>query len=202
RSLIDAVVDTEDRRFFQHNGVDMSSVARAMVINAQEGTLIQGGSTITQQLVKNEILTSRRDVGRKMKEATLAIRLESELSKNEILKRYLNTIYFGEGAYGVRAAAERFFGKKDMRDLTPAESAMLAGLIRDPSGYNPFSHPDIARARRTYVFRQMVAMKHLEPKDVERYEAEPLPAAPQQVQPEVKDYFVEEVKRRLLQDVR
>src|SRR5690349_3166272 len=95
KSLIDAVLDTEDRRFYQHNGVDVSSVARAMVVNAQEGHLTQGGSTITQQLVKNEILTSKRDVGRKMKEATLALRLEHELSKNEILKRYLNTIYFG-----------------------------------------------------------------------------------------------------------
>src|SRR5256714_254751 len=89
KSLIDAVVDTEDRRFYQHNGIDMSSVARAMIVNAQEGSLTQGGSTITQQLVKNEILTSRRDVGRKMKEAALAIRPEGELSKNEILKRYL-----------------------------------------------------------------------------------------------------------------
>jgi penicillin-binding protein 1A len=201
KSLIDAVVDTEDRRFFQHNGVDISSVTRALVINAQEGHLIQGGSTITQQLVKNEILTSQRDVGRKMKEATLAIRLETELSKNEILKRYLNTIYFGEGAYGVRTAAERFFGK-DVGQLTPAESALMAGLIRDPSGYNPFSHPDTARARRTYVLRQMLAEKHLNQADVERYEAEPLPLAAQQVQPEAKDYYVEEVKRRLLQDVR
>jgi penicillin-binding protein 1A len=202
KSLIDAVIDTEDRRFYQHNGVDMSSVARAMIINAQEGSLSQGGSTITQQLVKNEILTSRRDVGRKMKEAALAIRLEGELSKNEILKRYLNTIYFGEGAYGVRTAAERFFGKNSVGELTPPESALLAGLIRDPSGYNPFVHPDSARARRSYVLRQMVAMKHLDPKDAERYDVEPLPTAPQQVQPEVKDYFVEEVKRRLLQDVR
>src|SRR5438445_4526684 len=201
KPLIDAVIDTEDRRFYQHNGIDMSSVARAMIVNAQEGSLTQGGSTITQQLVKNEILTSRRDVGRKMKEAALAIRLEGELSKNEILKRYLNTIYFGEGAYGVRTAAEHFFGK-DVGQLTPPESALLAGLIRDPSGYNPFSHPDTARARRTYVLRQMVAQKHLDPKDFERYDAEPLPTAAQQVQPEVKDYFVEEVKRRLLQDVR
>lgn len=201
-SLVHAVVDAEDRRFFEHAGVDVSSVVRAAVVNAQSGHVAEGGSTITQQLVKNEILTSRRDVGRKVKEAALALRLEHELSKNKILERYMNTVYFGEGAYGVQAAAEHFFGE-NLGDLTPPQSALLAGLIRNPEGYDPFSHPDNARARREYVLRQMVADKHLDPAEFDADNAAPLPTAPQAPQaPEAKDYFVEEVKRRLLNDVR
>lgn len=199
--VVHAVIDAEDRRFYQHGGVDMSSIFRAMVINAEAGHVAQGGSTITQQLVKNELLTSRRDVGRKVREAALAVRLEGELKKDTILERYLNTVYFGEGAYGVRAAAEKFFGK-DLPDLQAGEAALLAGMIRDPLGYNPFLHPEVARSRRRYVLHQMAAEGHLSTAEAERFDLDPLPAAPSELQNEPKDYFVEEVKRRLLQDPR
>jgi len=199
QSFINAVVDTEDRAFYRHGGVDMRATMRALLVNTRQGDVTQGGSTITQQLIKNSLLTPRRSIDRKLREAILALRLEGELDKNEILERYLNTVYFGQGAYGVRAAAERFFNK-ELRDLTTPEVALLAGQISDPAGYDPFVNPDRARSRRAYVLNRMVAEGDLAPTDADRYAHEALPAAPANPQPKPDSYFVQEVQRRLLAD--
>ncbi|MEX2659789.1 MAG: PBP1A family penicillin-binding protein [Acidimicrobiales bacterium] len=154
-AMVDAVVAAEDRSFRDHGGLDRSGIARALWVDLRGGGL-QGGSTITQQLVKNSYLTSQRTVSRKLKEAILAIKVERQLSKDEILERYLNRIYFGRGAYGVEAAAQAYFAT-GADDLDVAQSALLAGLIRSPESADPTRSPDIARRRRASVLDAMVA---------------------------------------------
>jgi penicillin-binding protein 1A len=145
--LIDAVLATEDRDFFEHGGVDPVGIARAFYNDVRGRGVQQGGSTITQQYVKNVYLTSERSITRKVKEAVLAVKLERELDKEEILGRYLNTIYFGRGAYGVGAAARAYFGK-DVRQLGLPEAAYLAGLIRAPEAADALADPVEASRRR------------------------------------------------------
>ncbi|MDQ1402654.1 MAG: penicillin-binding protein, partial [Actinomycetota bacterium] len=137
--VIRAVLDVEDTRFYSHGGVDLRGTTRALLTNAQNGGVKEGGSTITQQLVKNSLLTPERSVHRKIEEAVLAVRLESHMTKRQILERYLNTVYLGNGAYGVEAAAEQYFGRS-VSDLGAAEAAFLAGTIRNPVGYDPIVH--------------------------------------------------------------
>jgi membrane peptidoglycan carboxypeptidase len=146
KDVVDAVLAVEDESFYTHKGVNLKSLVRAMLVNVSAGEVTQGGSTITQQLVKNSLLTSARDADRKILEASYAVRLERQMSKDQILERYLNTVYLGNNAYGLQAAAETYFGKNvDQLDLW--EGAFLAGLIRNPSGYDPIAHPERARAR-------------------------------------------------------
>jgi penicillin-binding protein 1A len=154
RSLRDAVVVIEDRRFYEHAGVDLQAIGRAAVVNLTEGTVVEGGSTITQQLIKNLYLGDAQTFGRKLNEAFLAIQLERQLTKRQILTRYLNTVYFGEGAYGAQAAAKTYFGI-DASDLTLAQSAMLAGLITSPNHFDPYVRIRSARGRRNVVLRLM-----------------------------------------------
>ncbi len=153
--LIDAVVATEDGDFFNHEGVDPWGIARAAYRDIRNDGVQQGGSTITQQLVKIELLSPERSVTRKLKEASLAIKLERELSKEEILTRYLNIIYFGRGAYGIEAASRAYFDK-DVSELTLADSAFFAGLIRAPSTADPQSNPEEAARRRSTTLDLMV----------------------------------------------
>lgn len=149
--LRQAVVAVEDRRFYRHFGLDPVRIVGALIANIKAGgKAVQGGSTITQQLAKNAFLTPAKTLQRKLEEAVLAIVLEQRYSKNKILELYLNTIYFGEGAVGIENAAEIYFGK-NASDLTLAESALLAGLPRAPSAYDPFRHPELAKARRNLV---------------------------------------------------
>lgn len=155
KSLIEAVLATEDRRFFAHGGVDVLGIARAMFVNARAGRVVQGGSTITQQLAKNMFLTPERTLKRKVQEAILAFYLEGRYSKQEILGIYLNRVYLGAGAYGVDAAARRYFDKS-ARELTLDESAMLAGLLKAPSRYAPTSNGKRARDRARQVLINMV----------------------------------------------
>ena len=202
--LVKAIVDVEDERFWDHNGVDVRGTLRALYTNIEAGGIEQGGSTITQQLVKNALLTSKRDAGRKVKEAVLAVRLENQLSKREILERYLNTVYFGNGAYGVQAAAERYFGV-DVGKITAGQAALLAGIIRNPVGYDPFTNPEVAKRRRSIALGRMVRSGDLTATDAERAEAVPIPSTPSNVVPTADGgtgYFVEEVKQRLLDDER
>ena len=199
--LINAVIAVEDERFWQHGGVDIRSTGRAMMSNVEAGGVTQGGSTITQQLVKNTLVTPERSLGRKMKEAVLALRVEGELSKEEILEKYLNTVYFGSGAYGVQAAAETYFGV-DVEKVTVGQAALLAGIIRNPTGYEPFRYPDQAKQRRSIALDQMVKEGYLEETEADRLREEPLPTAPHSLLPAPNDYFVEEVKQRLLDDPR
>jgi penicillin-binding protein 1A len=154
QTLRDAIVATEDRRFFSHWGVDPIGIARAVVQNYRRGRIVEGGSTITQQLTKVLFLTPDKSLERKLKEAALALQLERRYSKDRILEMYLNQIYFGHGAYGVEAAARTYFGK-GVAELTVREAALLAGLPRAPTTYSPFEHPEAARARREIVLRRM-----------------------------------------------
>ncbi len=154
-SLVDAFIAVEDRRFWDHWGVDPAGIARASLKNMSSMSTRQGASTITQQLARNLFLTFDQTLSRKIKEAVLALRIEQNYSKREILEMYLNQIYFGDGAYGVQAAARRFFGK-DVGDLTLAESSLLAGLPRNPRDYSPRRHPEAALRRRGIVLRSMV----------------------------------------------
>ncbi len=153
-SLVDAVTATEDRRFFSHVGLDPQGIARAMVVNAKAGKFIQGGSTITQQLAKNVFLTPDRTLKRKLQEMLLAFWLEARFSKEEILSIYLNRVYLGAGNYGVDAAARHYFGTS-ARDLTLAQSAVIAGLLKAPSRYSPTSDPELSRKRAHQVLLNM-----------------------------------------------
>jgi len=155
RHLVDAVLATEDRRFRAHFGIDPLGLARAMYKNVQAGSVVEGGSTITQQLAKNLFLTPERTVTRKLQELVLAIWLETQLSKNEILESYLNRVYFGAGTHGVEAAAKRYFGKS-ARKITVAEAALLAGLLKAPSKYAPTRNPRLAEERASIVLANMV----------------------------------------------
>ena len=153
--LIKAVLATEDRRFYEHFGIDVPGTARALNANAKAGGVVQGGSSITQQLAKNLFLSNERTIERKIKEAYLALWLESRLTKNEILKLYLDRGYMGGGAFGVDAAAQYYFGKS-ARDVTLAEAAMLAGLFKAPSRFSPNVNLPAARARANVVLDNLV----------------------------------------------
>lgn len=150
-----AVIAVEDRRFYDHHGVDPRALARAIVVNLRAGQVAQGGSTITQQVAKNLFLTPDRTLARKIKEALLALKLEQRFTKEEILSLYLNRVYFGAGTYGIEAAAERYFGKP-AKDLTVYQAALLAGLLKAPSRYNPVRDPDLAKTRAEIVLSTMV----------------------------------------------
>jgi membrane peptidoglycan carboxypeptidase len=152
----DAVIAIEDERFYRHNGVDVRGVLRALRSNAAAGDIEQGGSTITQQYVKQELLRDdSRTVERKVQEASMAIQLERRYSKDRILELYLNAIYFGNGAYGIEAAAHQYFAKSAAA-LNIAEAALLAGLIQRPGATNPFADPEAALERRHLVLERML----------------------------------------------
>lgn len=153
--LLQAFVSAEDARFYKHRGIDLFSIIRAFTKNLKAGAIVQGGSTITQQVTKSFFLTPARNYKRKIKEAILAYRLDKSFSKDEVLYLYLNQIYLGHGAYGVEAAAENYFGKK-AKDLNLAECAILAGLPQAPSRYSPFRHKEKAKQRQIYVLNRMV----------------------------------------------
>jgi penicillin-binding protein 1A len=154
-ALINAFIAAEDSRFYKHKGIDFYSIVRAFFKNLEAGTIVQGGSTITQQVTKSFLLTPERSYTRKLKEAILAYRIDKAFNKNEILYLYLNQIYLGHGAYGVEAAAENYFGKT-VKDLNLAECAILAGLPQAPSKYSPFKYPERAKQRQIYVLNRMV----------------------------------------------
>ena len=155
--LQDAVVAIEDQRFWSHRGVDLKAIIRAAYVNATTGRIEEGGSTITQQYVKNRLLSPEQTITRKLREASLAWQLEQQLSKEEILGRYLNTVYFGQGAYGIQRAAETFFSKPAAQ-LTLREAALLAGLIAGPVRWDPIDRPVQAVARRNHVLDRMLAL--------------------------------------------
>lgn len=155
KHLVDAVIAFEDRRFFDHVGIDVRAILRAAFVNAMAGEVRQGGSTITQQLVKMEWLSPEPTFARKIQEAVLAIWLERRLTKQQILERYLNSVYLGGGAYGIAAAARRYFGKSP-EDLNLAEAAMLVGAIQAPSRYAPTVSLETARRRAALVLAAMV----------------------------------------------
>lgn len=193
--VIDAVVAIEDRRYFNHLGVDLRAVIRAAVRNVEEGGIVEGGSTITQQYVKNALLLTDRTVDRKIQEASLAFQIEREYSKEQILEFYLNTVYFGAGAYGVEAAAQTYFGKP-IGAVTLGEAALLAGLIKAPSRYDPYTTTDAAVARRSLVIDALLDTGRVGSSEAEAARTEPIRLqAPDPEATYPAGYFVEEVKR-------
>ncbi len=152
--FLEAVVATEDRRFYDHEGIDYFGILRALIHNMKAGEWVEGGSTITQQLAKNVFLTNEKTLRRKWEEWFIAKKIERTYSKKEILEMYVNRVYFGEGAWGIKKAAETYFGK-DVSELTVSESALLAGLIKAPSALSPVSHYEKAIARRNVVLQLM-----------------------------------------------
>ncbi len=168
-----AFVAAEDRRFFDHPGVDAIGIARAFWTNLQEGEISQGGSTLTQQLVKQLIVGDERSYERKLKEAVLAWRLERELTKEQILELYMNYVFLGAGNYGIQAAAEDYFGVS-AEALDPGQAALIAGLIPAPSRYNPRRQPEEARIRRAVVLRVMVEEGYVDPIDAIDYLGDPV----------------------------
>jgi penicillin-binding protein 1A len=169
-----AIVAIEDRRFFEHRGVDMRAIGRALWADITEQSVVQGGSTITQQFIKNSYVRNQQSIGRKLREAALAWQLEQQWSKKKILTAYLNTIYFGNGAYGIDQAAITYFGHHAKR-LTLAEAALLAGLPADPSRYDPVANPRAARSRRETVLRTMLEQGAISPKQFAAASRQPLP---------------------------
>lgn len=155
RHVVDAVVSIEDRRFFEHWGVDPIGLMRATIVNLRAGRFVQGGSTLTQQLAKNMFLSAERTMTRKLDELVISVWLEARLTKEEILELYLNRVYFGGGAYGIEAAAQLYFDKS-ARAVTVAEAAVLAGLLKAPSRYAPTANPGLARARGRIVLATML----------------------------------------------
>jgi len=164
--LVNAVVAVEDFRFYQHRGVDLIGIARALLVNLRAGETVQGGSTITQQVAKNLFLHPRRTLERKFEELALALLLEARFTKEQILELYLNSSYFGEGSYGVESAAQTYFGKS-VSNLTLAESALLAGLLQAPSAYSPYKHPEKALNRRRTVLDRMAELGYIKPDEAE-----------------------------------
>lgn len=165
--LIEAFIAAEDSRFYEHGGIDLVSIARAFYKNIYAGEIVQGGSTITQQVAKSFFLSPEKSYTRKIREAILAYRIDKYFSKDEVLYLYLNQIYLGNGAYGVEAAASTYFGK-NAKNLTLSESAMLAGLPQAPSRYSPIKYFSRAKARQEYVLDQMVHNNFLTKEDAEK----------------------------------
>ena len=198
--LAQAIVAIEDRRFYQHNGVDIRGILRAGWRNSQAGSTREGGSTITQQLARLMYLSPERTLRRKVQEAIIAVWLESQLTKEDILLRYLNTAYFGAGAYGVDAAARRYFGKK-AGELSLAEDAMLAGLVRAPSQLAPTRNFGGAKERQEIVLQTMVETKAITAAEAETARAQPVNLRTPPETPPGSNYFVDMVAgdvRRLL----
>ena len=156
KMLIEAFIAAEDARYYKHKGIDFFSIIRAFFKNVEAGTIVQGGSTITQQVTKSFFLTPEKNCARKIKEAILAYRIDRRFTKEEVLFLYLNQIYLGHGAYGVEAASENYFGKP-VEELNLAECAILAGLPQAPSRYSPFRYPERAKQRQIYVLNRMVS---------------------------------------------
>ncbi|MGZ8764489.1 MAG: transglycosylase domain-containing protein [Acidimicrobiia bacterium] len=210
QSLIEAVIVTEDESFYTNPGVDLEATIRALAANLGSGDIRQGGSTITQQLIKNRIVGIKQDLSRKMKEAILAFRINANYSKNEILEQYLNTVYFGQGSYGVKAAAERLFiapdpvtgapVTKNLSQLTVADSALLAALISNPNGNNPFSNPAGAVERRNLVVQRMLEKGYITPEEAGTAVFTPLPTIPPPAELRPNDYYVQEVQNRIIQE--
>ena len=196
QSLRDAIIATEDKRFYYHWGLDPIGIARAVMQNYRSGRIVEGGSTITQQLTKVLFLTPDKSLERKLKEAILALELERRYAKDRILEMYLNQVYFGHGAYGVEAAARTYFGKS-VSELSVRESALVAGLPRAPSSYSPFEYPDAAKRRRETVLRRLVEYGSISEEDSKRLARSDLGLIPPERRRNTGQYFLEYVQQAL-----
>jgi len=196
RHLKEAILSTEDAKFYDHPGVDVKGILRAIVRNILAGEYAEGASTITQQLAKTLFLTPRKTMMRKIKEAFLAFQIERRYTKDEILELYLNQVYFGSGAYGVEAAAQIFFGKT-VADLTLAESALIAGMPKSPSRYSPLVNRTLARKRRNVVLHQMFTNQVITESQWKAAKTAEVDLAPRRERLEKAPYFVAHTTRLL-----
>jgi penicillin-binding protein 1A len=192
----DAITSVEDQNFFTHWGIDFYGIARAGLKDVMAGRVVEGGSTLTQQLSKNLFLTPERTFRRKIQEAMLAIQIERLYTKQQILTMYVNLHFMGHGQYGFAAAAEYYFGK-ELKDLNIEEAAMLAAIPRSPPNYSPIAHPDRALLRRNYAIDRMVAEKKITVAQGEEAKSHPIKIAEKQRRDEIAPYFVEELRRYL-----
>ncbi|GAB7079335.1 penicillin-binding protein 1A [Megalodesulfovibrio paquesii] len=199
--VVNAFLAAEDSSFYEHEGIDLQAIFRAFSKNVAAGGIVQGASTITQQVVKRLLLTSQKSYIRKAKEAILSYRLERRLSKNEILSIYLNDIFLGAGAYGVEAAARVYFSKH-VTDLTLAEGALLAGLPKAPTTYNPYHDPKVAKERQQYVLGRMLELAWISQADYDAALAAPLDYKSMEDPTFGRGaYYLEEVRRKLIADL-
>jgi len=197
--LQNGVVAMEDRDFFKHAGFSVRGILRALLNDLVTGRAKQGGSTLTQQLSRGVFLTQQKKIIRKIREIILAVQIEYSFSKAEILQLYLNEIYLGSGAYGVKAAAKRYFNK-DLSELTTGESALLIGLIPSPGNYNPFVNPDRSRERRNLVLQVMYEQGYISAEDLAKAKEEPLPQKEPSADVDKPGlYFIEHIRRMLEQ---
>ncbi len=196
KDLREAVIATEDTRFYSHFGVDPMGVARAVYQNFRRGRIVEGGSTITQQLAKVLFLTPDKSLERKLKEAVLALELERRYTKDRIFEIYLNQIYFGQGAFGVEAAARTYFGK-GVTELDLAECALLAGLPKAPATYSPFEHPEAAKRRRATVLTRMVETGALKSEQAKPAAETDLDLLPPEKRRTTGQYYLEYVQQQL-----
>ncbi|CAN5835821.1 PBP1A family penicillin-binding protein [soil metagenome] len=195
-----ATIAVEDRRFFEHDGVDIEGIARAAVADVKAGSIVEGGSTITQQLVRNLYISRERTVQRKVKEACLATKLDGAWTKHRILTTYLNQVYYGSQAYGIEAASQTLFSRPAL-DLTLSQSALLAGLTQAPSVYNPFTAPARARARRAVVLRAMFDTGVITRRQHARAMKSSLELAPGRLYSQIREpYFFGYVRDRLIEE--
>jgi penicillin-binding protein 1A len=193
-----ATIAIEDRRFFQHGGLDYEAIIRAAVRNLEEGAIVQGGSTITQQLVRNLYIGRERSLERKTKEACLALKLEEEHTKQWILETYMNQVYFGNHAYGIEAAAQTYFSKSAAK-LNVVQAALLAGLPQAPSAYDPFKRPDEAVRRRNDVLRAMFSAGYINATDYDASIQAPLELKAGQLYTKIREpYFFSYVREQLI----
>lgn len=199
-NLIKAIIAVEDSRFYQHFGLDIKGILRAFWRDITSMRMVEGGSTLTQQLSKVLFLTPEKTLIRKIREAFLAINIERRYSKDEILSLYLNQIYFGEGAYGVEAAARTFFGK-NAQELTLAESAMIAGLPRSPTLYSPINHPEKARQRMEVVLDRLLSEGYISQQDHDLAAQTGFSLSPTQIQEDPAPYFTETIRRMIEEEL-
>ena len=167
KDYINAIVAVEDRRFFEHNGIDVISIARAIIKDIQTRKLVEGGSTITQQLAKNTYFTQKKELTRKVAEVFMAFEYEKNCTKEEILELYVNTIYFGDGYYCVYDAAQGYFNKIP-EEMNLYESTLLAGIPNAPSVYAPTKNPELAKQRQAQVLNKMVKYDYLKQEDADK----------------------------------
>ena len=198
-SFIDALIVAEDKDFLQHHGVDLISIVRAFWANLSSGRVVQGGSTISQQLIKNLFLSPEQTYTRKIKEAVLALQLEAKYTKEEILGFYCNTVYFGHQRYGLEAASRFYFGKS-AQDLDLPESALLAAIVRAPERYTPYRHLERAMSRRNFVLERMANLGYIKESESEIAKAEGVVLRERVRSDQLGPYFVEEIRKFLVQN--
>ena len=200
KHVINAFLAAEDDQFFQHKGINLQALLRAAITNMRAGRNVQGGSTITQQVAKTLLLTNERTLSRKLRDILLALQMEKNLKKDEILYLYLNQIYFGQSAYGIEMAAQTYF-KKSTKQLTVAEAAILAGLPKAPSDYSPVKNPSRAKERQIYVLNRMADVGFLTKAEAKDAIQLPLKVYLREDYEQMAPFYLETVRQLLIQQL-